>query len=154
MPALSRPRLGAPRRDPSHGIWVAVTTFVPTFLAIVFGIPYLAGLPMASRSPVDLQGSRPPTMSSRGPVAPATPSAIPGPATRPTPPPIEFKGAEPQRSAPTVTMDETWARGPAFASQDSAEHFAARMQRVGFPTYVRREDRRGTRWVVWIGNPD
>jgi hypothetical protein len=197
MPALSHPRLGAARRGPSHGIWVAVTTFVPTFLTIVFGIPYLAGLPMASRSPVDLQDRTPPTMSSRGPesgfggappnempremramrpvgpadaparwastptrlslgnaLAPATPSAIPRPATRPTPPPIEFKAAEPQRSAPTVTTDDTWARGPAFASQDSAEHFAARMQRVGFPAYVRREDRRGTRWVVWIGNPD
>jgi len=134
-----------------------VATFVPTFLAIVFGIPYLAGLPMASRSP----DSTPPTMSSRGPEsgfggapASATPSTIPRPAARPTPPPIEFKAAEPQRSAPTVTTDDTWARGPAFASQDSAEHFAARMQRVGFPTYVRREDRRGTRWVVWIGNPN
>jgi hypothetical protein len=79
---------------------------------------------------------------------------MPRPATRPTPPPIEFKAAEAQQSAPTDTTDDTWARGPAFASQDSAEHFAARMQRVGFPAYVRREDRRGTRWVVWIGNPD
>lgn len=58
-----------------------------------------------------------------------------------------------QRSGLTVTRDDAWARGPAFAKQDSAEHFAARMERVGFPAYVRREDRRGTRWVVWIGNP-
>jgi hypothetical protein len=187
MPALARPRLGAVR------LGLAVTTFVPTFLAIVFGIPYLAGLHMASRSPVDLQG----TMSSRGPEsgfggapphempremramrpvgladaparlastptrlslgnapAPATLAAIPRPAARPTPPPIELKAAEPQRSAPTVTKDDTWARGPDFASQNSAEDFAARMKRVGFPAYVRREDRRGTRWVVWIGNPD
>ncbi len=197
MPALPRPRLGAARPGPSHGIWVAVTTFVPTFLAIVFGIPYLAGLPMASRSPEGLQRSTPPTMSSRGPesgsggappnemsretrairpvgltdaparlastptrqslgnaLVPATPSAIPRPAARPTPRPIELKATKPQPSAPTVTKDDTWARGPAFASQDSAEHFAARMERLGFPAYVRREDRRGTRWVVWIGNPD
>jgi uncharacterized membrane protein len=144
MLALSRPRLGAARPGPTHGIWIAVTTFVPTFLALVFGLPYLAGRPMAT-----------PTRDSlRTPAVPATPPAIPRPAARPTTRPIELKTAEPQRSAPTVTQDDTWARGPAFASRDSAEHFAARMQRVGFPAHVRREDRRGTRWVVWIGNPD
>ena len=196
MPALSRPRLGAARPGPTQGIWIAVTTFVPTFLAIVFGIPYLAGLPVASRSSADLHGGTPATMASRGPErgfggvppnempgkmgaigrwalptrrrgglqppielslgnapAPATPSAIPG-AARSTPTPIELKAAEPHRSALPVTKDDTWARGPAFLNQDAAAHFAARMQRVGFPTYVRREDRRGTRWVVWIGNPD
>ena len=26
-------------------------------------------------------------------------------------------------------------------------------QRVGFPTHVTRDDRRGVRWVVWAGNP-
>lgn len=195
MPALSRPRFGAARLGACHGIWVAATTFVPTFLAVVWGISYLTSLPMASR-PVDLQGSAPPTMSSREPesgfggvpsneMAPerravwpvvgvadapvrlvstptreslgntavsATPAPIPRPAARPVPPSIELKPAEPQRSGPTVTRDDTWARGPAFASQDAAEHFAARMKRVGFPADVRREDRRGTRWVVWIGN--
>lgn len=197
MLALSRPRLGAARPGPTHGIWIAVTTFVPTFLAIVFGIPYLAGRPTATRFPADLHDRTPATMASRGPARglggappnemprelgamrpvgladasawldstptrhslrtsaiPATPPAVPRPAARPTPRPIELKTSEPQRSAPTVTQDDTWARGPAFASQDSAEHFAARMQRVGFPAYVRREDRRGTRWVVWIGNQD
>ena len=131
MPALSSPRLGAARRGSSHGIWIAATTFAPTFLAIVVGIPYLAGL------------------------APATPSATPRPATPPTPPPIPFKAAAPQRPEPAATtIDENWARGPAFASQDSAKQFAAMMKDVGYPAYVRREDRRGIRWVVWIGNPD
>jgi hypothetical protein len=188
---------GLTRPGPAQGIWIAVTTFVPTFLVTVFGIPYLAGLPVASRSPADLHGGTPATMASRGPdrgfggvppnempremgamrpvgladapawwastpielslgnaPVPATPSAIPRPAARPTPSPIEPKAAEPHRSAPPVTKDDTWARGPAFLNQDAAARFAARMQRVGFPTYVRREDRRGTRWVVWIGNPD
>ena len=197
MPALSRPRLGAARPGSAQGIWIALTTFVPTFLATVFGIPYLAGLLVASRSPADLHGGTPATIASRGPErgfggvppnempremgamrpvgladapawldstptsqslsnAPVPPTlpAIPRPAARPTPTPIELKAAEPQRSASLVTKDDTWARGPAFLSQDAAEHFAARMKRVGFPAYVRREDRRGTRWVVWIGNPD
>jgi hypothetical protein len=124
------PRLEAARRGPCHGIWIATTTFVPTFLAIVVGIPYLAGL------------------------APATPSATPRPATRPTPPPIPFKATAPQRPEPAVTIDENWARGPASASQDSAKQFAAMVKDVGFPAHVRREDWRGIRWVVWIGNPD
>jgi hypothetical protein len=34
-----------------HGFWIALATFAPTFLAIFFGIPYLAGLPVQTRSP-------------------------------------------------------------------------------------------------------
>ena len=67
MPALSRPRLGTAKPGPAQGLWIAVTTFVPTFLATVFGIPYLAGLPVASRSPADLHGGTPATMASRAP---------------------------------------------------------------------------------------
>lgn len=180
---------------PFHGIWVAATTFVPTFLAIVCGIPYLTSPPTASRYSVDREDSKPPAMSLRAPekgfgrvplndkpserraVLPvgfadapvrlvstptvespgnaavsATPTTIPQPAARLVPPSIQLEPAD-QRSGPTVTNDDTWARGPAFTSQDSADHFAARMRRVGFPAHVRREDRGGTRWVVWIGNP-
>jgi hypothetical protein len=57
------PRAG-PRGGSFHGIWIALATFVPTFLAIVFGIPYLAGLPMASRFPAGLHGSLAPVVSS------------------------------------------------------------------------------------------
>jgi hypothetical protein len=54
-------------RGSLHGIWIALATFVPTFLAIVFGIPYLAGLPMASRFPAGLHGSLAPVVSSLAP---------------------------------------------------------------------------------------
>lgn len=67
------------RLGPSHGIWIALATFVPTFLAIFFGIPYLAGLPITSRSPVDLQGSLPPVVPSLG----ARAGLRRGPAARP-----------------------------------------------------------------------
>ena len=30
-------------RPPRHGVWIAVATFVPTFLATVLGVPYLLG---------------------------------------------------------------------------------------------------------------
>ena len=54
-------------RGSLHGIWIALATFVPTFLAIVFGIPYLAGLPTASRFPAGLHGSLAPVVSSLAP---------------------------------------------------------------------------------------
>jgi hypothetical protein len=196
MPALSRPLLGAARLGPSYGIWAAATAFVPTFLTIVFGIPYLAGRPMASRAPVDFQRGTPSTVAARAPesslrgappngmppevramrpvgladaparlaatptgeslgdaAVPVTPSAILRPVARPTPAPIELNAVEPRRSAPPVTTPDTWAHGPAFASRDSAEHFAARMERLGFPADVRRQDKCSPRWAVWIRNP-
>jgi SPOR domain len=62
---------GEPRAGPSggsfHGIWIALATFVPTFLAVVFGIPYLAGLPTASRFPAALHGSLAPVVPSLAP---------------------------------------------------------------------------------------
>jgi hypothetical protein len=52
---------------PVLGIWIVLSTFVLTFLAIFFGIPYLAGLPIRSRFPEGLQGSPLPVVSSRAP---------------------------------------------------------------------------------------
>jgi hypothetical protein len=52
---------------PVFGIGIVLATFVLTFLAIFFGIPYLAGLPIRSRFPESLQGSPPPVVSSRVP---------------------------------------------------------------------------------------
>src|SRR5580704_12345209 len=67
MPARSRPLLGVARRGSRHGIWVAAAAFVPTFLATFFGILYLAGLSMTSRSPAGVRHSTPPVVSSRAP---------------------------------------------------------------------------------------
>lgn len=171
-----------------RGIWIALATFVPTFLAVIFGLPYLAGLPMTTRSNVEGQGCASPVVSSQvsestsqkepskemgspehtmrvggladagtrlasitttealgNAAAPATPSAR----TRSHEP----KAAEPLPDVAAIMRDGSWARGPAFLRKESAAHFAARMERVGFPTHVTRDDRRGIRWVVWIGNP-
>jgi hypothetical protein len=51
-----------------HGIWIALATFVPTFLAIFLGIPYLAGLPMTSRFPTGVHDSILAVLSSLTPV--------------------------------------------------------------------------------------
>lgn len=54
--------------SPSRGFSIALATFVPTFVAIFLGIPYLAGLPMASRLPAGLKGSStPPVVSCLAP---------------------------------------------------------------------------------------
>jgi hypothetical protein len=71
---------------PLHGVWIAVASFVPAFLTIFFGIPYLAGLPVASRVPVSLQRSTPPVVLS--------------PLSRES----GFVGAPPQEPAPMIPM--------------------------------------------------
>ena len=44
------------RRVLSRGVWIALATFVPTFLSIFFGMPYLVSRPVATRSPGFLDG--------------------------------------------------------------------------------------------------
>jgi hypothetical protein len=160
------------RRGPSHGIWIAAATFVPTFLATFFGVAYLAGLPVGSRFAADLTGGARPAMSALAPqrdvvatprpaqapmtealgsaAVPATTPAIPRPASRPTPQ-VKPKAAEPKRSASTVTKDDAWVRGAAFLDRESAERLAASVEHRGYPAKVRRGDTPNTPWVVWIG---
>jgi hypothetical protein len=65
-----------------RGPWVAGATFVPTFLAIFFGLTYLAGLPI-TRSLAGLKGGPPPVMSALPPPHRGSVEA-PGPAQAPT----------------------------------------------------------------------
>lgn len=162
------------RWGPSHGIWIAGATFVPTFLATFFGVAYFAGAPMGTRVPAGLEGGPQPVMSALAPqrdvvanppqqaqapvrealedaaVPPTTP-ANPRPASHPTHPQVEPKAAKPKRSAATVTKDGAWVRGAAFPDRDSAERLAASVERQGYPAKVRRGDTPNTPWVVWIG---
>ena len=161
------------RRGPSHGIWIAAATFVPTFLATFFGVAYLAGLPMGTRFPAGLTGGPRPVMSTLAPqrdfvvtprevqapmraalgnaAVPATTPAIPRPASGPARPQVAHRAAEPKRSASTVTKDDAWIRGAAFSDRDSAERLAASIEQQGYPAKVRRDDTPNTPWVVWIG---
>jgi hypothetical protein len=50
-----------------QGPWIAAATFVPTFLAIFFGLTYLAGLPMEPQSVEGLKGGPPPVVSALPP---------------------------------------------------------------------------------------
>ncbi len=180
---------------PPHGLRIALATFVPTFLAIVLGIPYLGGLPTASRFPAGLERSSPPALSSvaregdivgragapmtprgmltarvaghadepaRLPSTPmreaagaatglATTPAIARPGLRHPHSEVAAKAAEPKPSASTVTKDNAWLRGAAFADRNSAERFAASIERQGYPARVSREAAPSAPWVVWIG---
>jgi hypothetical protein len=161
------------RLGPSHGIWIAVATFVPTFLVTFFGVAYLAGLPMGTRFPSGLKSGPPPVTSTLAPqrdlvappgqarapmreglqdaAVPATTPAIPRPASGPTRPQGAPKATELKRSVSTVTKDDAWVRAAAFSDRDSAERFAASIERQGYPVNVRRGDTPNTPWVVWIG---
>jgi hypothetical protein len=163
---------------PSHGILIAATTFVPTFLATFLGVGYLAGPPMGARSPAGLQGEPQPAVSALAPqrepqreivatprqqaqppksetvgdtAVTAPPVATPRPASRPTHPQVEPKAAKPKRPVSTGRTNDAWVRGAAFSDRDSAERLAASIERQGYPATVRRGDTPDTRWVVWIG---
>jgi cell division septation protein DedD len=174
LPAEDEEPKEVARWGPSHGIWIAVTTFVPTFLATFFGIAYLAGPPTGTRFPAGREGEPQPVMSALAPqrdfvaiprqqaqaparealgnaaVPPTTPASR-RPALQPTHPQVEPKAAKPKRSAATVTRDAAWVRGAAFSDRDSAERLAASIERQGYPVKVRRDDTPNTPWVVWIG---
>jgi cell division septation protein DedD len=167
------------RLVPLPGFGIALASFVPAFLMIFFGIPYLAGSPVASRVPVSLLRSTPPVVSplspekgfvgappqepapmpsetptkkASGPAAVPSPTlATPRPASPPTRPHVEPETAKPERSASTVTKDPAWVRGAAFSDRDSAERLAASVEQQGYPAKVRRDDTSVTPWVVWIG---
>jgi hypothetical protein len=162
------------RRGPSHGIWIAAATFVPTFLATFFGVAYLASLPMGTRFPPGLKGGPPPVTSTLAPqrdfvatprqaqapirealgnaAVPATTPAIPRPASGPTRPQVKPKADELKRSTSTAPKkDDAWVRAAAFSDRDSAERLAASIEQQGYPAKVRRGDTANTPWVVWIG---
>lgn len=174
LPAEDEEPREVARWAPSHGIWIAGATFVPTFLAIFFGVAYFAGAPVGTRFPASLEGGPQPAMSALAPqrdfvatppqqaqapvrealgntAAPPTTPASPRPASRPTHPQVEPKAVKPKRSAATVTKDVAWVRGAAFPDRDSAERLAASVERQGYPAKVRRGDTPATPWVVWIG---
>ena len=144
-----------------RGIWIAVATFVPTFLTVLLGTAYLADLPTGTGIGANLRAGSEPGMSApplqrnsvtipRRSEAPtkALASAAGGATSRAVPRPVPRPAqAEAKRSASTVTKDATWVRGGAFPDRDTADRLAASVERRGYPAKVRRDDRA---WVVWI----
>jgi hypothetical protein len=141
---------------PLHGIWIAGATFVPTFLTIIVGATYLAGLPMGTRLAPGGKGDPPPVVSvvvsQRGSVDAQRQADAPtvktvGDADKPTRMPSPSTREALDKAAVPAT---TWVRGAAFPDRDSAERLAARIEQEGYPSRVRRDGSSATAWVVWI----
>lgn len=140
---------------PRRGIWIAAGTFVPTFLTIVLGATYLAGLPMGPRLAPGGKDDPQPVVSvvgsQRGSVDAQrqadAPTVMTGEgADKPSRVPSPSREAVDKAAVPATT----WVRGAAFPDRDSAERLAARIEQEGYPSRVRRDGTSATAWVVWI----
>jgi hypothetical protein len=145
----------AAERGPIHGIWIAVATFVPTFLTIFFGATYLAGPLVGSRFEAGQKGGPPAIVSvraSREAAAPIVSSGVPTVKTMEgaDKPPRVLSSPARETLGNAVVPALAWVRGAAFPDRDSAESLAADIQHKGYPAKVRRDDTDTTAWVVWI----
>jgi hypothetical protein len=149
---------------PSHGMWIALATFVPTFLAVVIGVPHVLTSALA-----------PHTTEPRVAVAPrsamtasATPtgwSADLRPMFLATSVPRGMETAEfaaspkptairPNAPKPAPAEDSAWTPAAAFSDNQTAARLASTMRNQGYRVDVRHEDAATRPWVVWIkANP-
>ncbi len=137
-----------------HGILIALATFVPTFLAILFGIPYLAGLPVAGRFPAGLHGNTARIVSSLAPEQGLVEAPPPEPA--PLMPTEMFtravgQGDEPAQLPPTRT-GETLAPAALAATTPAISPPASppRPQVEGKATEPRRSASTVTQDRAWV----
>jgi hypothetical protein len=166
---------------PSRGMWIALATFVPTFLAVVIGVPHVLtaalaphttepSVPVASRSattasagwsadwrPMFLATSSPSEMGERGrPTTLVDDAPTPQPSLETTelaasPKPTAIR---PNAPKPAPAEDSAWAPAAAFSDNQTAARFASTMRNEGYRVDVRHEDAATRPWVVWIkANP-
>ena len=165
---------------PLPGPVIAAATFVPTFLAIVFGLSYLLGgatqpahtanAPERSAAASPLGALITPPLVENAPVERSAPSpavtlppAQPQPAISSAPAPSPARTAEPARPAPESTptvqpraavdsrkVERDWTPAAAFADREAAERLASSIQQQGYPVEIRQEQS-ARPWVVWVG---
>lgn len=165
---------------PSHGMWIALATFVPTFLAVVIGVPHVltsALVPhtteprvaVASRSattawaaptgwsadwrPVFLATSSPSEMGERGRSTTLVDDApTPQPSLETTDLAASPKPTTIRPKAPkrAAAEDSAWAPAAAFSDNQTAARLAGTMRNQGYRVDVRHEDSATRPWVVWI----
>jgi hypothetical protein len=148
---------------PWRGIRIAVATFLPTFLLVFIGLPYLLAPTSAPPAPAPvalplpsttLLGSSPPVSMAHSAVSlpefletrlVSDPGANTDPARVSKPENVE---PPPLTSVSADTV--SWARAAAFADERAAGRLAATMRSQGYRVDLRREDSATLRWVVWI----
>lgn len=137
----------------SPGMWIALATFVPTFLAVAFGVPHF----LASTPPRAVTAPATPTgWEWRGPAALADDAPTPRPSleTRERAASVETTAIRPTAAKPAPAGDSAWAPAAAFSDNKTAARLASAMHNQGYRVDVRREDSATRPWVVWIkANP-
>lgn len=153
----------AAETSPLRGMQIAFAAFVPTFLVVFLGLPYL--LPQASTPPsITLV-----TVSSGPPQLPSPSVAVPLERwTAASPDLLEAwltngawannaaavaprrDGAE-ARPIKSISADTpSWVRAAAFADEEAAARLAAGMRSQGYRVDLRHEDSAVLPWVVWV----
>ena len=162
---------------PLRGLVIAAATFVPVFLAIFFGLPYLLGNtttartagtpgpsppvaataprePLERSSPIEPTTPRAPEPAPAAPTTePARPPALPPASSRtpePASPAVARSGPEP-RPTPDASRSGEWTPAAAFADREPAGRLASSIQKQGYPVEVRQDGSSSRPWVVWIG---
>ena len=137
---------------PWLGIGVALAAFVPTFLSVVLGVPFLLATVLAPAS------EGPTTAQVAGPQLPTAPTATlswsddrppgdaweqgDGVASRPG-----GSATKPVKLAATDVV--TWTRAAALADERAAARLAGSLRSQGYRVDVRREDDSTLPWVLW-----
>ena len=146
-----------------RGIQIAIVAFVPTFLVVFLGLPYL--LPQVPDSPA----ITPLTVSPGSPRL-LSPSAAMSPErwTAVSPELIETwlvngtwandipalgpqrDSLEPKQVRSASADTASWVRAAAFADEGAAARLAASMRGQGYRVDLRQDDSATLPWVVWI----
>jgi hypothetical protein len=159
-PAESQEELEA-ETPPLRGLLIALAAFVPTFLLVVIGLPYLVPLTPAPPGPLPAPMTMPPPSTTMlGPLSPVSTrlpaplaelletwvvhdtwaTGLPGIASKP-------ESVEPK---PVGAADiASWTRAAAFADNRAASRLAGVMRSQGYRVDLRREDSATLPWVVW-----
>lgn len=144
-----------------RGIQIALAAFVPTFLVVFLGLPYLLPQDPSSITPEifptdSLRLLSPSAVVSLDRWTAASPELLEtwlvngawandAPALAP-----RRDGLEPKPVKAVSADTASWARAAAFADDGAAARLAASMRSQGYRVDVRREDPATLPWVVWI----
>jgi hypothetical protein len=151
------------------GIGIAFSAFVPTFLLIVLGLPYLlapTSVPVATApdpatlsllstavmDPSSRSDSRDRSAASLSELVETR--AVSGSWASPDRARATRPGDDEARPARIPSPDAmSWTRAAAFADDQAAARLARSLRGQGYRVDLRREDGATLPWVVWIGKP-
>lgn len=154
---------------PLLGIKIALSAFVPTFLLIVLGLPYLLApisVPVATApdpATLSLLSTAVMDPSSRSDSRDRSAASLSDLVETRA---VSRSWASPDRARATRPGDDeprparipapdavSWTRAAAFADDQAAARLARSLRGQGYRVDLRREDGATLPWVVWIGKP-